>query len=155
MGVMNLQDYTKGIWKQMVKKYTTEVNKTRLIEMSKKYKKINHEEMEKEPFGRKPFFDKMKLDDVRYRFRIANNLVQGIRKNYSDKYRRMNKSLTCPSCSETNKQTDKEAMTQSHILYRCEAFSDLRYDLVVEDDAMLVDFFRLAVDRITESESDD
>ena len=108
--------------------------------------------MAQEPYGRKPFFDNMKLEDVRYRFRIANSLVQGIRKNYSDKYRRMNKSLSCPCCLQTNKQTDKEAMTQSHILYRCEAFSDLRYDLVVEDDATLVDFFRLVVDRITESE---
>ena len=80
MGVTCLSDYTKGIWKQKVRKYTTELNKTRLIEMSKKYKKINHEEMAQEPFGRKPFFDNMKLEDVRYRFRIANGLVQGIRK---------------------------------------------------------------------------
>ena len=55
-------------------------------------------------------------------------------------------------------------MTQSHILYRCEAYSNLRQDLLVEgdlrqnllveDDAMLVNFFRRVAERITESESE-
>ena len=64
--------------------------------------------MAQEPFGRKPFFDNMKLEDVRYRFRIANSLVHRFKKNILTNIEGwINRSRVLVVYKQTNKQTKR------------------------------------------------
>ena len=100
LNVDSPRGYSKWQWKKTVREYLIKRNRTQILERAKGYKKIKFEEYEKEQFERKAYFSKMDLESVRARFRISNEMVETIRKNYSRKYR--NKSLTCPSCCNMN-----------------------------------------------------
>ena len=158
LGVVSLRDFSKWQFKSKVKKYLQKKNADDLVEMATKYKKINYQELACEPFGRKEYFSKLSLENVRYRFRISNKLVSGIRKNFSAKYRKKNISLYCPTCKDTDNNsvvsTNRVEHSQSHVLYDCEAFSDLREDLDTEDDGMLVEYFKKVVERLIQDEAD-
>ena len=86
----------------------------------------------------------LNLDDIRYRFRIANFMVPAIKENFSRKYK--DKPLSCPSCSDLSPMSEKPEDTQSHILTSCQAFSGLRENLDTRKDKELVEFFRKVVE---------
>ena len=98
----------------------------------------------------------MDLDSVRDCFRVANQMIKTVRKNFSRKYR--NKSLSCPSCSypttgysvnsdssnnpsiviSNNSDILRPADTQLHILEECVAFRDLREQFDTRDDLQIL-----------------
>ena len=84
------------MWKKLVKEYIKKLNKTQLLEDIKKYKKLNHEEMCKEEFERKKYFQELNLEQVRMRMKVSSKVVPTVRSHFKRKYR--NKTLSCPSC---------------------------------------------------------
>ena len=178
--VESTRGYTKWQWRNLVKRYTYQKNREEIIQKARLYKKVSYEEYEREDFQRKEYFFKMNLESVRTRFRVANEMVATIRKNFSSKYR--NKTLTCPSCidvdppnisnsdnnspnnnsnsqqhnnSSNNKQNSlKPVDTQSHVLHECVAFEDLREKFDTREDTQLVEFFKEVVKRRIENGED-
>ena len=128
--------------------------------MARGNKKIKFEEFQKDSLERKPYFYQMNLEKVRYRFRIEIKMVDNIRHNFPNKYRKKNLSLSCPSCKENSSNSNKSIDTvsnpphsQTHLLLHCEAFSRLREDLDIENDEEVVDFFMKVVEsRVKEME---
>ena len=100
-----------------------------LLDSIRNNKKINPSEYENKPFEKSSFIVRMKLEDVRMRMRISSGMINQIKGNYKQKYRKMNQSITCISCKNINseKEGNKEPEdTQLHLIEECEAFEDLR-----------------------------
>ena len=53
LNVTDIRQISKGEWKRKVSLYVTNLTKRELLEDAKRYKKINHDELAKEPFERK------------------------------------------------------------------------------------------------------
>ena len=124
--------------------------------MAECYKKIDMDEFQNDNFERKQYFYTMNIEQVRYKYRIENNMVATIRKNFSNKYK--NSSLSCQSCrhipenSDTNTSkitTNRIPDTQIHVLYECRAFDHLRETLDTRDDLQLIQFFKRVVEERT------
>ena len=153
---------TKRSWKKKVKSYVLNKTKQDLLNMLKKYKKIDLESVANDPFENKEYFLKLDLESVRMRLRISSGMVNKIKGNYKDKYRRRNKSITCSSCApllrenkpdgEPDKPPEKPPDTQIHLLEECVAFEDVRESTDLKTDAGLVSFFNEVVKRRTEME---
>ena len=120
--------------------------------------KINDEEWANEPFKRKEYFNTLDPQGVRDRYRISSSMVSSVR----SKYRRLGKSLTCPSCrdvsadcSNTNQTLNSEDKpqptprdSQIHIMTECCAYDDLRVKYEdLSHDSNLISFFREVVER--------
>ena len=96
------------------------------------------------------------------RVRIASGMVDKIKGNHKDKYRRKNESITCPSCKPqleddaVDDGKEKPRDTQNHLLEKCVAFEELRKSIDINSDAGLVSFFSKVVRlRIADDESDE
>ena len=100
----------------------------------------------------------MDLQTVRMRVHIAMGMVNNIKGNFKDKYRKRNTSITCPSCKPENGSntddliTEKPQDTQNHLLETCVAFKELRESIDTNTDSGLVSFFREVVKRRIEAE---
>ena len=143
------KNFSKWQFKKLAKSYITERNKNQLLEMIKTSKKINYQECIQEEFKRKPYFYNLKLDEIRTRYRISSQMVDTVRANYSNKYRR--DSLECQSCRGTS--TPEQMCprdSQSHILTKCPSYSDLRLKYDTQTDLGIVKFFTAVVERRTE-----
>ena len=160
MNVSQLSAMNKWQFKRKVKTYIYELNKTQLLESSKKYKKLTFDELRSQTFERKSYFYNLSLDDARMRFRIASKTVPTIPANYPSKYRRSGRPLTCPTCSQSpTSSMDREEMvmpllSQSHLLTECSAVAEFRDECNPSEDASLVRFFRRVVAKHMELEED-
>ena len=121
--------------------------KTELLEKIRQSKKIDYEVCRNEEYKRKDYFDELKLDDIRRRFRISSSM-EHVRANFSSKYK--SDSLACQSClkrnNATNEQTDTDTNIprdcQNHILNQCPSYDDLRLQFDTETDIGIVNFFK-------------
>ena len=129
-----------------------ELNKNQLLERIKVSKKIDYNQCINEEFKRKEYFDKLKLDEIRKRFRISSSMVEHVRGNFSSKYR--GNSLACQACLKVNKEEkrmmDTTRDSQNHILYRCPAYDDLRLVHNVDTDIGIVQYFTAVIERRVE-----
>ena len=144
---------SKRLWKRQIDKYIYNKNVKDLIGMTTDSKKIKSEDLENDNFARKPYFSKLDIESARYRFRISSSLVHTIRGNFSDKYRKRNEPLTCPSCRNLNTNTTSSnnsfelpTDSMSHVMI-CPAFRDMRENLDTDNDRDLVEYFKGVVER--------
>ena len=100
IGVNELRDIPKGIWKRKVKKYVMEKQRRELLEDVKKYKKLSHEELSTERFEQKSFLRTLSLENARMRCKIFSGIIPTVRTQFSRKY--TPRSLTCPGCTSPN-----------------------------------------------------
>ena len=83
-------------------------------------------------------------------------MVNSVRGNFPSKYRRLGKSLSCPSCEEINDERSNLNITlnsqpnprdsQFHILTECCAYDDLRVKYQNMSDSNLISFFQEVVE---------
>ena len=110
--------------------------------------------MKQETYERKPYFSNLNIEDARYAFRISSKMLD-LKKNFSQKYKRRNMSLTCELCKETSNDNprhqqddqDQPEESQFHLANECEAFSDLRTQTDFSDDQQLVSFFKAVIEK--------
>ena len=163
----NIQSVSKSKFRKSVRKYIFDKNKSELLNKVKGYKKLNFSELSQETFERKSYFFNLSLENARMRFRAASKLVPTILMNFPSKYRRVGRSLTCPTCSTPRPSTSparnesgeenksfNPLHSQSHILTDCAAVSDLRDECDPEDDESLAVFFRKVVARHMEMDNE-
>ena len=136
-----------------VKKYIATKNRNELLTESKKYKKLNHDELAQENFERKPYFYELNLENLRIMFKIKSQVVPTIRKNFSRKYR--DKSLECPSCRNLNPSPSIPAKdTQHHLITECPAFTDIRNEKDMGNDKDLAEFFKAIIQHRMDNNED-
>ena len=155
IGATEVRGFPKLIWKRKVKEYVKELNKTKLLEESKKYKKIEYSKLVKDTYERKDYFKTLDLEDARLRFRISSNMVDSVRSNFPGKYRAKGKPLACPFCSkepETN-QGNSTVVDNSprdnvdHIMTECKVYEDMRANRdIMTSDSDLVAFFKEVIE---------
>ena len=117
-------EVSKSQWRRKIKNYIMELNKTKLLEEARSYKKLDYNEMSTETFERKEYFYKLTLEMVRLRFKISSKIVPTVRNNFKRKYKSTN--LSCPSCIDFNPQTSSPREdSQNHLMLDCPAFEEL------------------------------
>ena len=85
--------------------------------------------------------------------RITGGMVNSVRGNFKQMYRKKNLPITCQSCNrirdenEADNSDETPVDTQKHLLEECEAFENLRNEFDLETDAGLVGFFKELVKR--------
>ena len=153
MGNPNPEVETKRSWKTKVKKYIATKNRNELLTESKKYKKLNHDELAQENFERKPYFYELNLENLRIMFKIKSQVVPTIRKNFSRKYR--DKSLECPSCRNLNPSPSIPAEdTQHHLITECPAFTDIGTEKDMGNNKDLAEFFKAIIQHRMDNNED-
>ena len=110
--VCQLNNISQWSFKSLVRKYINKKNESYLLNAIKNYKKLDHSEMSQEKYERKPYFYNMTLEDTRFAFRISSKMLN-VKKNFAQKYRRNNLSLTCELCREEETERDNES-SQPH-----------------------------------------
>ena len=142
---------SKWQFKKLVREYIQKQQREILLNNMKSSKKINFEHCSQEKFERKQYFYEMNVNQIRDRFRISSGMLD-IKANFPNKYRY---ELGCPSCSDTNRGTDRETGTpiesQSHLLEACPAYSDLREQYDTETDLGIVNYFKAVMERRSEA----
>ena len=84
--------------------------------MASKYKKIDHSEWKEEEFERKQFFNSLDLEGIRMMMKIKGQMVNKIRGNFKDLYRRKNQPITCQSCIKLREENMSETVTEKQLL---------------------------------------
>ena len=114
--------------------------------------------MSQEKYERKPYFYNMTLEDTRFAFRISSKMLN-VKKNFAQKYRRNNLSLTCELCREEETERDNESSqphqdiqekleeSQFHLANDCIAFSELRSHTEFSSDQQTVAFFKIVMEK--------
>ena len=82
-----------------------------------------------------------------------------VKKNFAQKYRRNNMSLTCELCKEGSDDSDspqphqdileKPEESQFHLANECRAFSELRLQTDFSNDQQMVTFFKAVMEKRT------
>ena len=96
----------------------------------------------------------MNIEDTRYAFRISSKMLD-IKKNFSQKYRRKNVSLTCDLCKVRESDDprlhldvqERPEESQFHLANECIAFNDLRSMTDFSDDQETVSFFKAVMEK--------
>ena len=159
MGNPDVTTFTKSMWRHKVKSFIKSKNRNDLLLDMKSYKKINYDICKNEVYEKKSYFFSLNLEQSRAKFRVSYNMVQKIRKNYPGMYK--GKSLACQWCINNNQYPTESVLeppahTQDHVFLICPAYQDLRDRLDIHNsDVDVIEFFRIATERLTERESDD
>ena len=137
------RNLSKARFKKKIRKYITELNRATLLEEIKQYKKIDYETCLLEENKRKTYFFENSLDQVRDIYRVKCKMVESIRGNFPQKYRK--DSLTCQSCKHlypSNPSPDTIRDSQSHLLESCAAFTQTRSFFNLDTDIGIVNFLK-------------
>ena len=151
--------FSKYSWRKLVKAKIFERNKCELIQMSRKYKKIDQENLSKESFSIKPYFKNLNVSQSRFKFRL-NSRMTNLANNYHrmEKYRRI--GYACVGCSGGNgaggvgggNNKPPNLDTTEHVVI-CNAYSDLRIGRDLSNsDHDLVSYFQAVLSRRIEEE---
>ena len=145
---------SKWQFRKIVKGYITNLNKNELLEDSKRYMKVDHNELEKEEFVRKDYFSNLSLDQVRDRFRLEAQMFGDFKGSFPSKFRGRGESLKCELCKNilsTNTSLDdtseENTESQKHFLKFCPAVRDIESQYDTNSDLGIVQFFRAVLER--------
>ena len=113
LGIPDPTSVSKYVWTKKVKEYVRSKCHTELLEQVKKNKKVKADEYEGVPYKERSYLSQMKLEDSRMRMRISCGMINLIKGNFKQKYRKMNQPLTCISCiSLLKKMTQTKKKTK-------------------------------------------
>ena len=136
-GLCKIEQFTKLQWKKKVKELIMKLNKDDLVEMSKKYKKINFE-YSADSSTRHLYLSTFRVHDARLLFKIRSRMVPTVKMNFLRDKDFASSSWVCSGC---NIHLDSQAHVMS-----CESYSHLREGLDLKEDRDLVRFFRDLLD---------
>ena len=156
------------MWKEKVKEYISNKQRLELLDDIKKYKKLDYEELAKEKFEKKQYFEELNLEEIRLKFKISSKVVPTVRSHFNNKYK--GKGRRCPSCvqppifssleetseplnvssrleddfpvSLSNPLTEEPSDSICHLVYDCPTFADQRRHKNMENDVDLCRFFK-------------
>ena len=124
------------------------MNEDDLLEQSKKYKKIEFNELKKEHCQMKKYFADLHLQSARLRFKIRAQMTPTIQMNFRNDPKFKSNMWTCSGCDNRSDDSDNQGCrdTQAHVLV-CRGYSDLRDSKNLENDKDLVEYFAAVIRR--------
>lgn len=161
-GFDQIKTHSKYTWRKFIREKIFLRNKSELLQMSEKYKKIDCESLSRENFTAKQYFKTLTVSQSRLKFRL-NSRMTNLANNYHrmEKYRKI--GYACVGCSVVggegvgvgeggNKPSNLD--TTEHVV-KCEAYSDLRIgkDLINCDRDLVTYFQAVLTRRIDEEQS--
>ena len=131
--LVDIQKFNKYQWKRKIKQIVLDKNKDDLIEMSRKYKKINFDS-ETDLNTRHHFMHELNVDDARMLFKIRSNMVPSIQMNFPNDKTFTSNMWLCVGCKVC-------LDTQTHVTL-CKSYESTRTGLDLSQDRDLVEYFR-------------
>ena len=139
----NVAEYSKGQWKRLINDKIRDLNKAKLVEMTKlkSYKKIDLCKLKEDDCTIKSFFLHLTSGDARMRFKFACQMTPTVAMNFQSNRKYWSGLWSCPNC-ENERSSSRD--TQEHLL-TCMAYADLRIDKDLNNDKDLVDYLNKVV----------
>ena len=175
MGIQNIEDHSKYIWKKITKNFIFKKNRNDLIIMieKKKYSKIDIEAIRNQPIQISEYFKTLSVDDSRLKFKLMSRMTPSVASNFSSSKKFRDRGLLCVGCAPPSPpHTTPGAVTDSgpqpqpanqetgsrdteNLIKMCLAYSDLRKFKSLDDagDKEIVDFFRSVIERRAHQEN--
>merc|ERR1711954_19698 len=85
IGIPDLKDVSKAVWKKKVRSYVYNKQREELLHDMTRYKKLKPEELANEKFERKEYFHKLDLENARLRFKINSEVIPTVRSQFRNK----------------------------------------------------------------------
>ena len=170
-GIADIEAYTKYQWKKKMKYHFFIRNKNQLLEMSRKYKKIDSDKLSKEQFQMKSYIKSLNTQSARLQFKLNSKMTPRVASNFhrDPKYRAID--YLCVGCSvakesqggsagvgggearagEGGVTLNKSIDSEDHIL-RCLSYLDLRENLDLNLQSDILKYFQLVIDRRIQEE---
>ena len=105
--------YSKYQWRKEIRSRMKQKNRTETLEWIKQYKKISYDHCVSEEYKMKPYFNAMKLSDIRMNFRMKYSMIQTIRLNFKGNRRYKSEGYRCPDCHALPEAESISATPQS------------------------------------------
>ena len=156
LGITNLQSFTKMQYKRLIKQFIFRKNKENIIEMSRKYKKIDIESFRNESFEMKPYFKSLNVNMSRLQMKIDSKMCPTIASNFTRDPRFRAINYLCVGCSVRNKSDPVSESLSEQLntsrdsvchLVRCPAYADLRLNLNLREQKDMLTYIQLVIDR--------
>ena len=74
-GVTDARNYSKYQFKQLIKAKNKDHDRTEILEMARKYKKIDYDKVAEDDFNMKDYFKMLKVDFARSKFKIISHMM--------------------------------------------------------------------------------
>ena len=81
-GIINVEMYSKHQWKALVNRFCKKMNEDDLLVQSKKYKKLDYNEMKAEHCEMKKYMTDLNLYNARLRFKIRAHMTPSVQMNF-------------------------------------------------------------------------
>ena len=169
-GINDIQSYSKAQFKQVMKRHFFIKNKSDILSFSRKYKKVNYDELCNDDFKIKPYFKSLNLNQARLKFKLNSRMTNTVANNYrrDPKFKKI--AYNCIGCIEQNRvqvneteqnQTENNQTnpkqtqildTEEHISV-CLSYADLRIGRNLNETTDLVSYFQAVIKRRMEKET--
>ena len=97
-GIVDIEGYSKKVWKQMVTQKISDKNREYLIEKAKSYKKLDHLELACEEYKQKDYFSSLNLSQARLKFQERALCVETCRTFFTSDQKNISASFKCFHC---------------------------------------------------------
>ena len=149
MGVTTyeMEDMSKGQWKQTVSQYYKLKNEEELLKMMAGSHKVEYEKISKEKCEVKDYMKELPYNGALVKFRLRAKLFPTIKSHFKNNREYEEDLYSCPEgCVAVD--------TTRHI-ERCPKYADLREGFCLDRDSDLVSYFQLVLERRRKTEEDE
>ena len=128
-------------FKRLEKEKIKEMNRTKLIELSRKkqYKKVDLADLAINDFDLKPYFRNLSIPDSKLKFKITCHMVPGVKMNFQSDKGFAKKLWVCEACKSPGKLGLLDS--QEHLLV-CSAYERFRLGKDFDKDEDLVEYVK-------------
>ena len=97
-----LNQYSKIQFKKLVKEKVQHLNKVKFLEKakSKKYKKINIDDLMQNDFQLKQYFRRLNIVDARIKFKLVSFMLPSVKMNFQNDKKFASDLWSCEGCSK-------------------------------------------------------
>ena len=130
----DMEHFSKQGWKKLVNEVLDKKNTNDLHAQMKPYKKLDLNELSKEPFGIKPYLKNLEYENALTKFRLRAKTCKTIKTHFKSDQKYKKDLWQCWECS---------FLDTSH---QCSHYEDLRNNFNLSDENEVVSFFRRVID---------
>ena len=157
-GISDIKKYTKIQFKRIIKKKMREYDKKMIVEMSKKYKKIDQSSFPEDDFCMKPYFKSLPVDSARWKFRIFSHMTP-LAMNQKSRKKYRERGWLCLGCKgspppwgvqgqrDGDQDGDDGGLESDQHIFRCWAYADLAEGKLMSRDEDIISFYKQVLER--------
>ena len=138
--VIDIKSFSKKEWALFVKKKLDIENREAILEISKKYKKLDHVSLALEKYEVKPYFHNLNLAQSRLKFRERSLTMNYCKLHFPSQKEFLKTAFVCSSCIDD----DNEGPFYDDLFHWrvCSGYAYLRISRNLDDDHQLTNYYR-------------